>query len=60
MKLDTETLPGSRAKVLLTAEPEDVDKAFGKAYDRLRAEGRVTGFRPGKAPDVILRRHYNA
>jgi len=59
VKLDKEVMPGSRVKVTLTAEPEDIDKVFAKAYDQLRNEGRVPGFRPGKAPNAILKRHYN-
>jgi len=59
VKLDKEVMPGSRVKVTLTAEGEDVDKVFAKAYEQLRSEGRVPGFRPGKAPRAILKRHYS-
>jgi len=59
VKLDKEVMPGSRVKVTLTAEGEDVDKVFAKAYEQLRNEGRVPGFRPGKAPRAILKRHYS-
>ncbi len=59
MKLDKEVMPGSRVKVTLTAEGQDVEKVFAKAYEQLRSEGKVPGFRPGKAPNAILKRHYS-
>jgi len=59
VKLDKEVMPGSRIKITLTAEGEDVDRVFAKAYEQLRNEGRVPGFRPGKAPNAILKRHYS-
>ncbi len=59
MKLDKEVMPRSRVKVTLTAEGEDVDKVFAKAYEQLRSEGKVPGFRRGKAPKAILKRHYS-
>jgi len=59
VKLDKEVMPGSRVKVTLTAESEDVDRAFAKAYEQLRNAGNVPGFRPGKAPNAILKRHYS-
>ncbi len=59
VKLDKEVMPGSRVKVTLTAESKDVDKVFAKAYEQLRNKGRVPGFRPGKAPNAILKRHYS-
>ena len=52
-------MPGSRVKVTLTAEGQDVDKVFAKAYEQLRSDGKVPGFRPGKAPRAILKRHYS-
>jgi len=59
VKLDKEVMPGSRVKVTLTAEGQDVEKVFAKAYEQLRSEGKVPGFRPGKAPNAILKRHYS-
>jgi len=59
VKLDKEVMPGSRVKVTLTAEGKDVDKVFAKAYEQLRSDGKVPGFRPGKAPRAILKRHYS-
>ena len=59
MKLDTEALPGSKVKVVFTAEADDMTKVFDKTYDRIRQEGRMPGFRPGKAPNTIIKRHYS-
>jgi len=59
VKLDKEVMPNNRVKVTLIAESDDVDKVFAKAYEQLRSEGRVPGFRPGKAPRAILKRHYS-
>jgi len=59
VKLDKEVMPDSRVKVTLIAESDDVDKGFARAYDQLRNEGRIPGFRPGKAPNAILKRHYS-
>ncbi len=60
VKLDTEVLPGSKVKVVLTAEAPDVDKVFAKTYDQIRQQGRIPGFRPGKAPTTIIKRHFGA
>ncbi len=59
MKLDTEALPGSKVKVVFTAEVDDMTKVFDKTYDRIRQQGRIPGFRPGKAPNTIIKRHYS-
>lgn len=37
-----------------------VDKAFDRAYQGLRKEVRVKGFRPGKTPRAVLERLYSA
>ncbi len=58
MKIDTEALADSKVKVVLTAEPEDVDNVFAKTYSRISQQGRIPGFRPGKAPATLIKRHY--
>lgn len=58
MKLDTECMPDSKVKVVLTAESEDTNKAFEKTYNHLRQQGQIPGFRPGKAPVALIKRHY--
>ena len=37
-----------------------VAKAFDKAYEGLRKQARIKGFRPGKAPRAVLERLYGA
>lgn len=58
MKIETTELPGSKVELQITAEPADLDQVFNKAYQRLAQQGRVRGFRPGKAPAAVIKRHY--
>lgn len=44
----------------VTVSAERVDRAFERAYQSLRKEVRVKGFRPGKAPRSVLERLYGA
>ncbi|HSX41582.1 MAG TPA: trigger factor [Candidatus Saccharimonadales bacterium] len=44
----------------ITAEPKDIEHARQHVYDHLRGEVRVSGFRPGKAPDNIVERELGA
>ena len=48
--------PGCIAEIHLSFTPEDVNKYFAMAYDRLRNDARIPGFRPGKAPNVIIKK----
>ncbi len=59
MKVDTTELPGSKVELQITAEPEDIDRAFAQAYERLSRQGQVPGFRPGKAPAALVKRRYD-
>lgn len=58
MRVDKTELPNSKVELQITAEPEDVDKVFAKAYQRLSQQGQVPGFRPGKAPATLIKRQY--
>jgi len=51
-------LPGSRVELKLQASAEDVDTAYGQVFQELSDQGGIPGFRPGKAPPVIIRRRY--
>ena len=58
MKVSVEQISeiASRVKVEL---PEDkVSRQIKKAYNRLNRSAKVRGFRPGKVPLTILKRHY--
>jgi trigger factor len=48
--------PGCIAEIHVSFTPEDVSKYFSMAYDRLRNDARIPGFRPGKAPNVIIKK----
>ena len=48
--------PGCIAEIHVSFTAEDVNKYFSMAYDRLRNDARIPGFRPGKAPNVIIKK----
>src|SRR6266511_2145571 len=50
----TETLPGSQVGLTIEVPPEQVDRAFDRALNRLAKRVRIGGFRPGKAPRPLL------
>lgn len=58
MKAETTHLPGSKVELQITAEPEDINSVFQKAYQRLSQQSTVPGFRRGKAPAGLMKRHY--
>jgi len=57
--LDTQVrrLPGSQVELTLSLTGDEVTKYFDKVYREL-AQAPLRGFRPGKAPRLILRRYY--
>src|SRR5215469_4898081 len=50
----TETLPGSQVGLTIEVPPEQVDRAYEKALNRLAQKVRIGGFRPGKAPRPLI------
>jgi trigger factor len=48
----------TKVQLSVTVPAEHVRKAFRSVYRELSREGRVPGFRPGKVPPEVLRRHY--
>ena len=50
----TETLPGSQVGLTIEVPPEQVDRAYDRALNRLAQRVRIGGFRPGKAPRPLL------
>ncbi len=59
MEVHKTQLPGSRVELKLQLSAEDVDKAYGQVFEELSDQGGIPGFRPGKAPPVIIRRRYD-
>jgi trigger factor len=50
----TETLPGSQVGLTIEVPPDQVDKAYDRALNRLAQRVRIGGFRPGKAPRPLV------
>jgi trigger factor len=57
LETTVERLEGSRVRVTLNFSVEEIDTAFGKAYRTLGKQVAIPGFRPGKAPRMLLERH---
>ena len=51
-----ERKPGWIVELTVEAPPEDLDRALGEASRKLGARLRIPGFRPGKAPAVLVER----
>lgn len=56
MKVQTERLPDSLARLQIELDPDLVRQEMDRAYKRLANRVRVPGFRPGKAPRVLVER----
>jgi trigger factor len=56
MQTTTTPLPNSRLQIDFEVPPERLDKAIVQAVGRLSRHTRVSGFRPGKAPRIVLER----
>lgn len=57
MKVSTERLPGSQVRLEIEVEPDRLERSLDQAYRRLVQRTRVPGFRPGKAPRVMVERY---
>jgi trigger factor len=57
MQTTTSTLPKSRLQIDFELPPERLSRAVEEAVRRIARETRVPGFRPGKAPRVMLERY---
>lgn len=55
VKVTTEPLEHCRVVLEVEVEPERVDQAADRAFQRLASRVKVPGFRPGKAPRQVLR-----
>ena len=58
MQTTVKPLPGSQAEITITLEPAEVSTYFDKVYQHL-SQGRIRGFRPGKAPRSIIRGYFD-
>ena len=53
-----EMVEACRVKLSIEVPAETVQKTFAKILGDFRKHGRIDGFRPGKTPEALLRRHY--
>lgn len=55
MKIKKEVLPKSRVKLTIEVSPVAMGAYFAEAFQKEAASINIPGFRPGKAPESILR-----
>lgn len=58
VRVEVETLEHNMAKLTVTAEPEDFDKAITYAYKKVKNQLSVPGFRRGKVPQAMIEKMY--
>ncbi len=58
MSLTVEKLEGNMAKLTIEVEAADFDKAMTKAYNKIKNQVSVPGFRKGKVPQNMVERVY--
>ncbi len=59
MKVDTQNVGPCKVKVIVKAEADETRKEYGEVMNAFIREGRVPGFRPGKAPREIIKREFH-
>ena len=58
MKVSVEQIGEITSRIKVELPEEAVSRQLKKAYNRLNRSAKVRGFRPGKVPLTILKRHY--
>ena len=58
MQVELETTGDLERKLLVTVPAERVDEALARAYRKLGAKADIPGYRRGKAPRKVLKKHY--
>ncbi|HEV7467833.1 MAG TPA: trigger factor family protein, partial [Candidatus Dormibacteraeota bacterium] len=56
LNVSVEPQPGSQVELAVEAPASEVDTAVQQALRRLSGQVRLPGFRPGKAPAVLVER----
>ncbi len=56
MKVTIERLPQSSVRLDIAADPEEFQRAFERAFRRINQQVAIPGFRPGRAPRVLVER----
>jgi trigger factor len=54
MPATAEKLEGSRVRLAVEVPPEDLQKEYGRAIQRVGSRVKIPGFRPGKAPRRLV------
>lgn len=54
MKIDVKKLPKSSVKLNIQVPNKDIQKYFDKAFTKLAPSVTIKGFRPGKAPKLMI------
>ncbi|MDQ2805354.1 MAG: trigger factor [Chloroflexota bacterium] len=57
MQITREDLPDRQVALIMEFEPQEIEPALTKTYQRLVQKVNIPGFRPGKAPRAIFERH---
>ena len=58
MDIAVENISELTRKLTITLPAEDVSKAMDKAYNKLKKDVHIKGFRRGKAPRTVLEKNY--
>jgi trigger factor len=58
MRVDVEELGACKRRLQVEETPEVVTKAWEQAFDRVRREAKLPGFRKGKVPRSMIKLHF--
>jgi trigger factor len=58
MRVDVEELGACKRRLQVEEAPEVVTKAWEQAFDRVRREAKLPGFRKGKVPRSMIKLHF--
>ena len=59
MKVDSKVIGPCKVKVFVKAEADETRSDYEEVLGMFLKNGRVTGFRPGKAPREIIKRDFH-
>lgn len=59
VQVEVDDLSAVRKRMRVSVAAEDASNEFGRLLDRYRKQARLPGFRPGKAPRELVKRHFH-